>query len=169
MKSTRNIRTQSGAALFMALIFLIIITTLSLAAMRSSVMELRMAGNSEAAANAIQKAQSIIDATISNTDNTPVVGNIGDTTCLAGSATACTRYSVILNDAAVFATELAAGEIDVVVKRMSPLSKPAPRATGYSIKGYNVATFEVSGEYDTGDAGLGAATIVEGALVLITK
>lgn len=159
---------QTGAALFMALIFLIIITMLSLASMRSSVMELRMAGNAEARAFAAQRAQAIVDATVANVDNTPVIGGVGETTCMAG-ATGCNRTSLSLSDPTTFQDELDADYIDVVVTRLSPLEKPSPRATGYSGASYSVATFEVSGSYDGSADGFGSARIVEGVMVLVAK
>ncbi|MDX1454725.1 MAG: PilX N-terminal domain-containing pilus assembly protein [Gammaproteobacteria bacterium] len=161
---------QSGAALFMALIFLIIITLISLSAMRSSIIELRMANNDEMNAQAAQKAQAIIDATIANTSNTPVIGGVGETTCLVNSAEACTRYSIILEDqATTFQNDIDEGFVEVVVERVSPLTKPAPRIQGYSLPNYSVATFEVRGTFDASDVGEGNADIVEGVLVLIAN
>lgn len=159
--------SQQGAALFMALMFLVIITMLSLSAMRSSVMELRMAGNAESKAAAMQRAQSIIDATVARPSNTPVVGDVLETTCLPGSS--CTRNNISLKDGAMFQDEVDNGFIDVTVTRLAPLSKPAPRTQGYSLKGFQVATFQVQGQYDAASAGLGRAEIVEGLLVLISN
>lgn len=162
-------RKQRGAALFMALIFLIIITLISLSAMRSSIMELRMANNSEQEAQAAQRAQAVIDATIANTANTPVIGGVDETTCLVGKA-GCTRSTIVLEDqATTFQDDLNEGHIDVVVTRVAPLSKPAPRIQGYSLPNYSVATFEVAGTFDGSDDGEGKAEIVEGVLVLIAN
>lgn len=127
-----------------------------------------MAGNAEARAFAGQRAQAIVDATLAIVDNTPVIGDVGDTTCMSG-ATGCTRTSLTLADTAAFQTELDADYIDVVVTRLSPLEKPSPRATGYSGASYSVATFEVSGNYDGSADGFGSARIVEGVMVLVAQ
>ena len=162
-------RRERGAALFMALMFLIIITMLSLSAMRSSVMELRMATNSESEINATQRAQAVIDATVADPNNTPVVGGIGETTCMVGSSNSCTRKTIVLKDADKFQPDVEAGYISVEVTRVAPLLKPAPRVQGYSLPGYSVATFEVDGKYDAAKDGEGNAEIVEGLLVLIAN
>lgn len=162
-------QNQHGAALFMALMFLIIITMLSLSAMRSSVMELRMATNSESEINATQRAQAVIDATVADPNNTPVVGAVGETTCLVSSSKSCTRKTIVLKDSAKFQPDLEAGYIDVEVTRVAPLLKPAPRVQGYSLPGYSVATFEVDGTFDAAQDGEGSAEIVEGLLVLIAN
>lgn len=159
---------QRGAALFMALMFLIIITMLSLAAMRSSIMELRMAGNAESQVNAVQRAQAIIDATVAEPDNTPVIGGAGDTTCLS-TASGCTRHSITFDDAQLLKTDIDADYMDVVVRRIEPLEKAAPRTIGTSAAAYSYASFEVHGRYDARNAGMGSAEVVEGVMVLISK
>lgn len=163
-----SMKRQEGAALFMALMFLIIITMLSLSAMRSSIMELRMAGNQEEQMYAVQRAQAAIDATVTDPANTPVIGSVDDTTCLP-NATGCTRNTLDLSDTTNLQEDIDAGYIDIQVRRIRPLERAAPRTIGTSASVFSYATFEVRGEYDALDAGRGSAQVYEGVMVLISK
>lgn len=58
------VKHQRGAALFIALILLLVITILAVSTMGTSRLELRMAGNSQFALHAFQAAQSAIEARI---------------------------------------------------------------------------------------------------------
>ena len=58
-----NIHSQRGAALFVALIFLVLITLISVTSMRTSTMELRMAGNEQnyrTGADSVQSATTAV-------------------------------------------------------------------------------------------------------------
>lgn len=167
--------TQQGAALFTALMFLIIITMLSLAAMRSSVIELRMASNQELKNTAFHRAQAIVDATIANSANMPTLGAVGATNCLPDVTTACTTKTVDFADnfldgeVAYFDNDLENGEVTAIVTRLAPLQAPAPRTIGTSASIYSVATFEISGDYDLREIGQGKSEINEGVMVLISN
>lgn len=63
---------QHGAALATALFFMVVITLLGLAAMRSGRTDLRLALNEESRINAMQSAQSLLEALLSDTDNLAV-------------------------------------------------------------------------------------------------
>lgn len=182
MKQLTFRETQGGAALFVALMFLIIITMLSLAAMRSSVLELRMASNQELKNTAFHRAQALVDATIGDTGNMPTLGDIDVTNCMASdpaasSATVCKSTGVVLDDAYLsddtfvdyFDGNTDNGEIYARVTRLAPLEKAAPRSIGTSAAVYSVATYEVDGNYDLSEIGLGKAHIREGLMLLISK
>ena len=168
-------RQQRGAALFTALMFLIMITMLSLTAMRSSVLELRMASNQEMKNTAFQRAQAIIDSTIANSANMPTLGAVGATNCLANDAAACTNKDVSLADnfltgeGHLFDNDQNNGHMTARVTRLAPLEAPAPRAIGTSASVYSVATFEIRGNYDMTSVGQGGSEIAEGVLILIGK
>lgn len=64
---------QRGAALATALLFLIVLTLLGLGALREGRLNLRMAANEEARVNALETAQSWVDALLAELDrNFPV-------------------------------------------------------------------------------------------------
>lgn len=167
-------RQQRGAALFTALMFLVVLTLISLAAMRSSTLEMRMASNDEARLSAFQRTQAIIDATIAVTDNVQVIGDVGRRICTGAGASdtpdnlACTEYDIELADT-VYDDDVADGRIKIAVTRLSPAEAPAPRAIGTSAAVYSVANFKVDAFYDGTEDGLGRGRIVEGVMVLISK
>jgi len=173
-------RAQRGAALFTALMFLIVLTLISLAAMRSSTLEMKMASNDEARLSAFQRTQAIVDATIGDTDNVQVLGAVGRRVCTGGSAAdtpdniACDdvdrgdSYGVSLASD-TYDDDVADGKIKVAVTRLSPAEAPAPRAIGTSAAVYAVANFKIDAYYDGTEDGLGRGRIVEGVMVLISK
>jgi type IV pilus assembly protein PilX len=69
-------RHQSGAALIISLILLMVLTVLAISTMRTASLELLMAGNAQYRENAFRLAQSGIDAVIRRGDP----GAIGDCT-----------------------------------------------------------------------------------------
>ena len=165
---------QRGAALFTALMFLIILTLISLSAMRSATLELRMATNEEAKISGFQRTQAVIDATIAEPDNTEVIGAVGRRVCTGSVAadtpdnTACDVYTIALA-ATEYDADVTSHVIKVATTRLSPLEQPAPRALGTSAAVYSVATFQVDASYDGTADGLGRGRIVEGVMVLISK
>lgn len=170
---------QQGAALFTALMFLVVLTLISLAAMRSSTLEMRMATNDEARMSAFQRTQAVVDATIGETDNVQVIGAVGRRMCTGSSAAdtpdglACDpadghEYGIDLAGD-TFDDDVNDGKIKVVVTRLSPAEAPAPRSLGTSAAVYSVATFKVDSLYDGTEDGLGRGRIVEGVMVLVSK
>ena len=167
---------ERGAALFTALIFLIIVTMLSLTAMRGSVLELRMASNQELKNTAFQRAQAVVDATIGDSGNMPTLGDIGTTNCMATDPNPgdCDNVSVALDDGYLATTEYfdgdeSDGEIYVRTTRLAPLQAPAPRSIGTSASIYSVASYQVDGIYDLSEIGQGRAQIREGLMLLIAN
>lgn len=165
---------QRGAALFTALMFLIVLTLISLAAMRSSTLEMRMASNDEARLSAFQRTQAVIDATIGEPDNVQVIGSVGRRVCTGAGAddtpdgATCDEYGIALASDA-YDADVADGTIKVAVTRLSPAEAPAPRTLGTSAAAYSVANFKVDALFDGSDDGLGRGRIVEGVMVLISK
>ncbi len=157
---------QDGAALITALIFLIVITLLSLSAMRTSTLELKMAGNQQSQVMAFENAQAMVDATIADSSNTPVTGDVGNTFCTS-NVTGCTSNNIALTGTN-FATDIANGLDETVkVTRLAPLLGPAPRGLETSADKFSAAKFSVESNYNLSDQGLGTAGIAEGIIVLV--
>lgn len=180
MKTLTMRAHQAGAALFTALLFLIIITMLSLAAMRSSMLELRMASNQELKNAAFQRAQAVVDATIGDSANMPSLADVNATNCMgsdpaAADVTVCDSTTVALDEGylstnlAYFDGDLANGEVYSRVTRLAPLEKPAPRSIGTSAATFSVATYQIDAVYDLSDIGQGRSRIREGLMLLISK
>lgn len=174
----QSLRTaHQGAALFTALIFLIIITMLSLTAMRGSMLELRMASNQEVKNSAFLSAQAIVDATIGDSANMPTLAAVGAMNCMASDpdAAACNTTGLVMDDnflaaeTTYFNGQRTDGEVYVRTTRLAPLTAPAPRAIGTSASLYSVATYQVDGTYDLSAIGKGRAEIREGLMMLIAN
>jgi type IV pilus assembly protein PilX len=84
-----NAINQRGAALITALVFLVIITLISVTAMRSSTMELRMASNEQEHRLSVQSVQSANDLVLAA--NSISISSAGDVYCFGfGYTPSCT-------------------------------------------------------------------------------
>ena len=73
MRLSPRFKSQRGVALAVALILLVVLTLLALSGVRLSTMELRMSLNDELRVTAYEQAQSLVDVTIRQFSNTPVL------------------------------------------------------------------------------------------------
>jgi hypothetical protein len=160
-------RRQRGIALVTALIFLVVISLISVSSMRASRTELRMATNAEARSMAFQTAQAMLDAIAVHPAATPVVGGVGYTLCTPSEAN-CNRNDLALSDG-LLASEIAGDVLRARVERMDPADRPPPRGTESSIDKFDAAAFEVRTVYDRAEERGGRITMVDGLLVLVPK
>lgn len=148
-----SISRQNGAALLVALSFLVVITLISLTAMRSTTTELRLASNNEDRIAAEQVAQSAIDSIVSVPTNFIVTG------------TEDTEKSPTLDsgDIAAFANA-------TVTLKEGATTNP-PRGLGVSAEKFQGTLFHVDGAYNQDDSapGRGKAFIGQGIVLLIPK
>ena len=163
-----SLTTQRGAALITALIFLIIITMLSLSSMRSSTMELRQASNDEVRATAFQNAQALVDAVLDTPSAMPVVGGVGYRTCSADFGDDCVVKTMTL-PGSLYAAELEDESVRIVVERLGPTFRPPPRGLGTSARMLTAAAFRIDAEFDRGEQGEGHAEITQGMLIVVPK
>lgn len=161
----KSIGRQDGAILVISLVILIAITLLTISSMRSSNIGLRMAQNEESRIAAVQGAQALADAIVSDPQTTPVIGGTGFTICTPGES-ACNRYDLPVANS-VIAYNISTGDLTGRVQRMGPLFRPPPRVVGSSIDKFSIASFEVTATYDRSDESLGRQQIVEGVMVLV--
>jgi hypothetical protein len=163
--SLANRNKQSGAILVIALLFLVTITLLTVASMRSSNIGLQMVQNEESQVLAVQGAQALADAIISDPGTTPVIGASGYTLCTY-SGSGCDRADLAIEN--VTLTEaIASNIVSARVERMGPAFRPPPRIIESSIDKFSSASFEVTTTYDRVDESLGRQQITEGVLVLV--
>jgi hypothetical protein len=152
MKSNYNIRKQQGAALLVALSFLVVITLISLTAMRSSTTELRLASNNEERASAEQVAQSAVDSAISNPTNLIVSGVVGKTN---------KTISLSVSDVAEF--------VDATILVTEGQTANPPRGLGVSADKFQGTIFHVDGSYNGVGSGRGQSFIGQGVVLLSPK
>jgi hypothetical protein len=165
MPMHKSIRKQRGAVLVTALVFLGVITMLSVTSMRSSTIGVRLAQNEEARFAALEVAQAMTEIVAADANTTPIVGGAGYTLCTAGES-GCNTYGVPL-PAGHVADQVAQGNLSVRIERMTPPDKPPPRVLESSIDTFRAASFRVVADYDRSDEGLGRARLVEGLIVLV--
>jgi Tfp pilus assembly protein PilX len=152
MKTQVTMSKQNGTALLVALSFLVVITLISLTAMRSTTTELRLASNNEERVAAEQMAQSAVDAVMSNPNNFVVTGVEGteDT-------------SVTLDTSAV--SEFAHADIAIT----EGTTANPPRGLGVSAEKFQGTMFHIDGSYNNLDNGRGQAFIGQGIVLLVPK
>lgn len=167
IRHSTTARQQRGAALMAALIFMIVISLLSITSMRASRTELRMAANTEARVNAQQTAQAFLEAVASTASSTPVIGTAGYTICTVGQA-GCNKTDFSF-PSGIFATDISSYDISARIERMDPPLRPVPRGIEFSADKFDGAPFEVSVTFDRSDEKLGRVTLTEGLLVLVQK
>lgn len=151
MAKKLTINKQNGAALLVALSFMVVITLISLTAMRSTTTELRLAANNEERIAAEEVAQSAIDSVVSNPSNFIVTGTEGETETPALDE----------NDIAEFAQ---AG----VTLTEGTTTNP-PRGLGVSAEKFQGTLFHVDGTYGDLSNGRGQAFIGQGVVLLVPK
>lgn len=156
--------SQSGAILVIAMVFVGVITLLSMSSMRGSTTGIHLAQNEEARFAGIQEAQALTEAIIGDPATTPVIGGAGFSICTVGVAD-CDRYDIVLP--AYLENEVALGHLRARIERLSPPTKPPPRAVESSIDKFSAASFQVTATYDRSAEGLGRVELAEGIIVLV--
>lgn len=157
---------QQGVALVTALVFLIIITALALAAMRSSTLELRMSANDEFATTAAQVAMGVAEAVSATPGSTPVVGDVGYRICNGTNPddeVECNDTSLVLTAESIPTS----GTFWVGVERLGSESRPPPRGIGSSLEQFGAAAFRVHSRYVNPQGN--RADAYEGVLVLVPR
>lgn len=170
---------QRGIALAVALILLVVLTLLALSGVRLSTMELRMSLNDQLRVESFERAQSMVDTTIRNFNNTPVLAidavlcarlpsgwNESDT-CPATDPTCCrVRPSLTTSLQTNFGSLFSANAVNVIIRSIPPLNADPPVGSGYSLDKFDAAYLRVEGQYDQNSLGYGAARVSEGVAVV---
>ncbi len=148
---------QRGAALVISLVMLAGLTLMATSAVETAVMGLKIARNSEEAANAFQTAQAAIDFALSDTDLLPMTGNLNTPTDVA-----------VTGDP--FVVDSGAGEeLTTVAERTMDCGAPPRLANGSSLLTYSTFSFRIGADLDRTATGRGQSSIRQGYLVLGPK
>jgi hypothetical protein len=162
-----RLRFERGATLITTLIFLAIVSILSVTSMRSGRIGVRMSQNEEARFSALETAQGLTEIITGQPAMTPVIGDAGFAICTPGVPN-CNLNNIALPPG-YLADQVAAGHLSARVERLTPNEKPPPRLTNSSIDKFSAASFEVIATFDRTDESLGRVRLSEGVLVLIPK
>lgn len=155
--------------MIVSLFFLLLISLVALTTTETNSMQLRMAGNEQSRVEAQQRVMSAIDAIIDDTDNTPVIGDVGYKICATGSSDLSCDTSIIGLPGGVTATP-SGTQLSYHVSRMGPLETSPPvmsEEQASSASFYRVARYEVTATYTGAAAKLGNSSVVQGMLVKI--
>ena len=157
---------QRGSVLLPALIFLLILTLAATTTMRTSTLELRMAGNEQQRVETFELTQSIVDEVVANPDNIRVSGNIGYVNCTPG-VSGCNANDVAINNNLLPSAK--AGNATVMVERLAPALSAPTRGINTSSDAFSAARFEVDTTYDGTAENEGKVGLVQGVLVLVPR
>jgi Tfp pilus assembly protein PilX len=161
-----RLSNQEGSVLLPSLIFLLILTLAATTTMRTSTMELRMAGNEQQRVETFELTQSIVDEVVGNPNNIRVSGNLGYVNCTPG-VSGCNANDVAINTNLVPTAR--AGNVAVLVERLAPALSAPPRGINTSADAFSAARFEVDTTYDGRAENEGRVGIVQGVLVLVPR
>lgn len=160
MHST-TLSTQRGASLFVSLVLMTALTLVALGSLSTSLMELRMANNTEAGMSAFQRAQAGIDVTLANPAEYYIVnGSIGDTRCY--SITGCTASIASMPEPIDDDTHKV--RITRVTNETCP---PRTRDSATSCAKLRATSFVSESAYNNALAGQGQAELAQGYIRLM--
>ena len=163
----RLLKRQEGAILMITIMFLVVISLLTVSSMQASNIGLFMAQNEESRIVAEQGVQALADAIVSNPSATPVIGGEGYTICTTGES-GCDQFDLPVENS-VLATAVVNGHLSARVQREGPLTRPPPRGVESSIDKFTSASFGVTATYDRTEEALGKQLLSQGVLVLVPK
>ncbi len=168
--SPAPIRRQSGAALAVSLLMLVILTLIGIAAMRVGRLELRLSQNAESRVNAQQRAQSLADAVLNQSSaNLPIQAGTGALGCfISGGDTAPAVVPFSCNGVAPTLPSNTSTDFGYsqVTREQPEFVTPAALRDGTSGRSYDFARFTVVAGYDNTGNGMGAAEVGIGVLRL---
>lgn len=146
---------QRGVVLVVVLMMLIGITLVSMAALNTSVMELRMARNTEFGVNNFQTALSAVDFVISDPANLPTVGPLMTPTpvTLTGSLFSASAGDMV-----------AASAI-----RVSECDLPPRMGNANSLMAFSAFNYEITADLNKNVSGRGQTGVVQGYLQIGPK
>lgn len=159
-----RIRGGRGTVLLVCLLVLLLLALLGTTVARTSLLQLRMAGNDENRLSALQQAMAVVDAVLETGAGMDLSAAVGYRACTAQLGPLPCDAGLTLP--AVLPSP--SGRLDAVVERLAPLAARMPRLSeegASSTVAYRVASFELRGIYDGTAEGLGRAAVSQGVLV----
>jgi len=158
-----TLSTQRGASLFVSLILMVALTLVSLGSLSTSLMELRMANNTESGMSAFQQAQAGIDATLAAPGDYYIVnGNVGDTRCY--NSTGCAASIAAMPEPIASSGSAQSLRITRVTAESCP---PRTRDAATSCVKLRATSFVGESAYNKAFAGQGQAEVAQGYIRLM--
>jgi len=169
---------QGGATLLVALILVALLTVGAAATLRFTTSGLRVAVNEELRSDAMQNAQSLVDAVLAAPANLALTYGVGAANCVTGVADCngdgsdgAGDYNTLVVDsgdaARIFEREDSSGAIRM--RRLGPEASTPPRGVGYSAVRFQSSFLQVESSYDGTAGGWGRAAVTEGIAVIVPQ
>lgn len=158
---------ERGATLLIALVLMTLLTIGAAATLRFSTSGLRVAVNEELRSDALQSAQSLVDAVLVVPANLALTYGVEETNCVAG-VSGCDHNTLVFDTAkatTIFSRSDSIGSI--VVRRLNPAASTPPRGAGYSAVRFQASFLQVESSYDGTAGGWGLAAVNEGIAVVV--
>lgn len=162
-------QAQRGVALAIALIMLVVITLMSLSAIRFTSLDNRLAVNQEFRIEALQMSQALLDSVVAVDSNIVVFGDAGYSNCTK-TVDGCDQYTLQL-PAFSWAPLLESGEMRAQVVMTGAADAPPRLAErlGSSLPKLSASTFEVIADYDRVDQGQSRSEVGQGMILIYGK
>lgn len=173
--TTHHEQRQSGAVLVVGLIVLLLVTLIGFGAIRSNVMELRMASNAEIKNAAFHQAQAGLDYLLAHPELLPVRGAPGYTYCtasLGGGRQPCRTIWYPCNENTLNLPDpMKDGETDDrnAYLQMTLGTAGLPRGFATSGRLFDAVSFTAQSCYDDTANGRGDSAINIGVVILTPK
>jgi hypothetical protein len=169
---------QRGATLLIALILVGLLTVAAAATLRFTTSGLRVAVNEELRSDALQNAQSLVDAVLTSPANLALSYGVGDANCITGitdcngdgNAGAGDHNTLVVDSAdagRIFERADSSGSIRM--RRLGPDVSTPPRGVGYSAVRFQSSFLQVESDYDGTPGGWGRAGVTEGIAVIVPQ
>ncbi len=162
-------KQQKGVVLIIALAFLLMTAIISMSVMKTSTLEIKMAGNEQFKEEAFQQVQAVLTAIADDSPNNLVVaGDVGFSICQAGVSGCDANTLNVVSD--INAVPSGVG-LTYSAVRLGPLLTNLPFRMGESqasgASSFKAALFEVEATYNGVSAGLGQSSAAQGVAVLV--
>lgn len=160
---------QKGTALVFALVFLIAITLMAVASIKTSVMELKVAGNLEENMNAFQTAQAVIDAVFADPANLATTGKLEIEQPINLTSLPLSYDPLLFNGGDPASPKDPNIAVEAKRYRTRDCVEPPPMRSGYDISNFSAFTFRLTSQVDKTANTQGRASIRQGYFVLGPK
>ena len=163
-------QAQRGAVLLLALVFMLMVAIIAATSMRTSILQLHMAGNDQFVEEAFHRAQAVVTELSLGADNFRLEMEAGDVNCPAGSDDPDCDYDLL--PAPAHTTTPDGVALDYRITRQPPLlwrGFPVRESEGMasSAMRFDAAIFEISVKTDGSAEKQGSAHVVQGIAVRV--
>lgn len=165
-------KSQSGAVLVVALIFMALTALISAGVLNSSLLEVKMVGNEQFKEEAFQTTEGVLDAIVAGyANNLPIVGDVGYKVCATSMGASANCDAAVMTVPSTVSAVTTGVSLIYQAERLGPLMAPMPvrqsEKDASSAGSFNVALYEVNAIYDGRDVRLGHHEVFAGVAIRV--